>query len=133
MADFRYGVIAGACREAISISNERRRQLSDTIDKYVTNRFLGVPIFLVMMYLVFMFTFTVGQYPMDWLEMLFGALGNGINSIWPAGQAEFLRALLVRHHRRRSAACWCFCRTSCCSSSQSRFWRGPVIWRGRLS
>lgn len=95
MADFRYGVIAGACREAISISNERRRQLSDTIDKYVTNRFLGVPIFLVMMYLVFMFTFTVGQYPMDWLEMLFGALGNGINSIWPAGQAEFLRALLV--------------------------------------
>ena len=91
MADFRYGVIAGACREAISISNERRRQLSDTIDKYVTNRFLGVPIFLVMMYLVFMFTFTVGQYPMDWLEMLFGALGNGINSIWPAGQAEFLR------------------------------------------
>lgn len=95
MADFRYGVIAGACREAITISNDRRRQLSDVIDKYVTNRFLGVPIFLLMMYLVFQFTFAVGQYPMDWLEAFFGWLGRTVNEVWPVGQAEFLQRLLV--------------------------------------
>ena len=95
MADVRYGVIAGACREAITISNDRRRQLSDVIDKYVTNRFLGVPIFLVMMYLVFQFTFTLGQFPMDYLEAFFGWLGEYVTAVWPAGEAEFLRKLIV--------------------------------------
>lgn len=95
MADYRYGVIAGACREAIRISNDVRRQLSDSIDRVVTNRFFGLPIFLLMMYLVFMFTFVIGQYPMDWLDALFGALADGINAIWPTGQAEFFRRLLV--------------------------------------
>lgn len=95
MADYRYGVIAGACREAIRVGNDVRRRLSDSIDRVVTNRFFGVPIFLLMMYLVFMFTFVVGQYPMDWLEALFGALADGINAVWPAGQAEFFRRLLV--------------------------------------
>ncbi len=95
MADYRYGVIAGACREAIKLSNERRRQLSDSIDRIATNRFLGLPIFLLMMYLVFMFTFVIGQYPMDALEWFFGKLGDGINAVWPVGSAEFLRRLLV--------------------------------------
>ncbi|MDR0933241.1 MAG: ferrous iron transport protein B [Victivallales bacterium] len=95
MADVRYGVIAGACREAITVNNERRRQLSDVIDKFVTNRFLGVPIFLFMMYLVFQFTFTLGQYPMDYLEMFFGWLGDFVTGIWPEGQGEFLKRLIV--------------------------------------
>ncbi len=95
MADVRYGVIAGACREAITISNERRRQLSDVIDRYVTNRFLGVPIFLLMMYLVFMFTFSLGQYPMDWLSAFFDWLSRTIDGIWPAEQAEFLRRMIT--------------------------------------
>ncbi len=95
MADYRYGVIAGACREAITISHDRRRQLSDTIDRVVTNRFLGLPIFLLMMYLMFLFTFVLGEYPMEWLETLFGALADGVNAIWPEGQAEFFRRLAV--------------------------------------
>ena len=95
MADVRYGVIAGACRETITVSHDRRRQYSDIIDKYVTNRILGVPIFLVLMFLVFLFTFTVGAYPMEWLEALFGWLGNAINAVWPEGQGELLRRMLV--------------------------------------
>lgn len=102
MADFRYGVIAGACREAITISNDRRRQLSDVIDKYVTNRFLGVPIFLLMMYLVFQFTFAVGQYPMDWLEAFFGWLGRTVNEVWPGRTGRVPPAAAGRgDHRRR--------------------------------
>lgn len=95
MADFRYGVIAGACREAISFSNEKRRQLSDMIDKYVTNRFLGVPIFLLMMYLVFMFTFSFAEYPMGWLESFFEWLGATLAAVWPEAQFSFLRRLLL--------------------------------------
>jgi len=95
MADVRYGVIAGACREAVTISNDRRRQLSDVIDKYVTNRFLGIPIFLSLMFLVFFFTFTLGAYPMEWLDAFFGWLGDSINAVWPSGEADLLRRLLV--------------------------------------
>ncbi len=95
MADVRYGVIAGACRETITINNDRRRQLSDVIDKYVTNRFLGIPIFLILMFLVFLFTFTLGAYPMELLGTFFDWLGNSINAVWPTGEADLLRRLLV--------------------------------------
>lgn len=54
-----------------------------------------------MMYLVFQFTFAVGQYPMDWLEAFFGWLGRTVNEVWPIGQAEFLQRLLVEGTRRR--------------------------------
>ncbi len=95
MADVRYGVIAGACREAITVSSDQRRQLSDRIDKIVTNQFLGIPIFLIMMYLVFQFTFTVADYPMTLLGMFFDWLGNTVNAVWPEGQADFLRRLIA--------------------------------------
>ena len=47
MADRRYGFISGACQETIKNSVERRHDASDTIDAVVTNRILGLPIFLV--------------------------------------------------------------------------------------
>lgn len=95
MADRRYGVIAGACREAISITNEKRRQLSDTIDRVAVSRFLGLPIFLGVMYLVFMFTFVGAEPLMAGLELFFEKLAQSINAAWPAGQADFLRRLLT--------------------------------------
>ncbi len=95
MADRRYGVIAGACREAITLDNERRRQLSDKIDRFVANRFLGLPIFLGVMYLVFMFTFRGAEPMMAGLEFFFEKLAQAINMAWPAGHAEFLRRMVT--------------------------------------
>ncbi len=95
MADYRYGVIAGACREAITENDAGRYRLSDRIDQVVTNRFLGIPIFLLIMYVVFLFTFRVGDYPMHWLDGLFNALGNLISALWPSWGGDFLRRLLV--------------------------------------
>ncbi len=95
MADVRYGVIAGACREAVVSRIDQRRQISDVIDKYATNRFLGIPIFLLLMFLVFWFTFTVAEYPMEWLDGFFGWLGEAVNEVWPEGQAKFIRRLVT--------------------------------------
>ncbi|MDD3886475.1 MAG: ferrous iron transport protein B [Victivallaceae bacterium] len=95
MADVRYGVISGACREAITLGNERRRQLSDSIDRFVTNRFLGVPVFLLMMYLVFMFTFSLAEYPMGWIESFFMWCAETISAVWPAAALPFLRRMLI--------------------------------------
>ncbi len=95
MADRRYGFISGACQETIQSSVERRHDISDTIDAIVTNRVLGLPIFLLLMYVVFFLTFKVGSYPMGWLETSFSLLADGITTHWPQGHAEWLQSLLV--------------------------------------
>ncbi len=96
MADCRYGMISGACREAVSIRDVPRRQFSEDIDKIVTNRYLGLPIFFAMMFLVFFLTFTCSAPLMELLEYLFDALASGITGIWPDGRLLYLRDLLTK-------------------------------------
>ena len=95
MADRRYGFISGACQETIKITVESRHSRSDIIDSIVTNRVLGLPIFLFLMYVVFQLTFTLGAYPMGWLEGFFGWLSHTITGFWPAGSDHWVKSLLV--------------------------------------
>ena len=95
IADRRYGFISGACQETVKSTVESRHSASDMIDAVVTNRLLGLPIFLVLMYLVFVLTFKAGKYPMGWLEMFFGWLGQAIANFWPASAESWLKSLLV--------------------------------------
>ncbi len=95
IADRRYGFISGACTETIRTTVEWRHNVSDVIDAVVINRMLGLPIFLGLMYVVFFLTFTVGKYPMRWLELLIGWLGGAVGGLWPAGSESAARSLLV--------------------------------------
>ncbi len=95
MADRRYGFISGACQETIQSTVARRHDASDMIDAVVTHRVLGLPIFLLLMYAVFWTTFTVGEYPMNALEWLFGRFSSFVAGRWPAGSESWLRSLLV--------------------------------------
>jgi len=95
MADRRYGFISGACQETIKSTVESRHSASDIIDYVVTNRALGLPIFLLLMFLVFLLTFKLGEYPMGWLEQFFGWAGKTITSLWPTGSESWLKSLLV--------------------------------------
>jgi ferrous iron transport protein B len=61
----------------------------------LTHGLFGLPIFLVVMYLVFNLTFTLGNAPMQWLESLFGWMGGAIRSAWPIGQMEWMRSLIA--------------------------------------
>ncbi len=95
MTDRRYGYISGACQECIRTTAELRHNTSDMIDTVVINRYLGLPIFLVLMYLVFQVTFTLGQYPMHGLEWLFDFLSARILAGWPGENLLWLRSLIV--------------------------------------
>jgi ferrous iron transport protein B len=95
IAGARYGFISGACQEAVRSTIEIRHTISDRIDSVVTNRILGIPVFLGLMYLVFHLTFTLGDPPMGWIEGLFGWLGGVVQSWWPAGSESLLNSLLV--------------------------------------
>ncbi len=95
MAGRRYGYISGACQETIKTTAELQHNYSDMIDAIVTHRFIGLPIFLLLMYATFFLTFKLGSYPMVWLEHFFGWLSTTISGFWPAGSDNWLKSLLV--------------------------------------
>lgn len=78
ITDARYGFIAGALRETYRANHHRGDSWTDRIDRIVTHRFWGFPIFLLMMFLMFQATFVLGAYPMDWIEAGVGAFGEEI-------------------------------------------------------
>lgn len=83
VADKRYGVISGIVKECVKKRStpEERYTLSDRIDRIVTNKYLGIPIFLVAMWAVFEFTFALGNPLSDWIEMFFDWLGE-VTASW---------------------------------------------------
>ncbi|MFH1706875.1 MAG: ferrous iron transport protein B [Planctomycetota bacterium] len=95
IAEKRYGIIAGICAESVTVPEAPRRDRSDRIDHILVHRHLGLPIFLGLMYLVFHFTFTVGAWPLAWLEAGFAWLTAAIGGLWPAGAAVLLRSLVT--------------------------------------
>ena len=95
MADCRYAMLAGACRDTISRTGEKRREISDKIDMVMTNKFLGFPLFLLIMYFTFWFTFTCADPLMGYIESFFGWLGDFIKSLWSEEQLPYLRSLIT--------------------------------------
>ena len=72
MTDERYGFIAGIIKEVVTTSKKRRIDTSRNVDLLLTNRFVGLPIFILFIWIMFQTTFAVGSYPMEWLD-------NGVN------------------------------------------------------
>jgi len=95
IADRRYGFASGACREMVRSTTETRHTLSDKIDAVVTQPWLGLPIFLGLMYVVFFATFRLGEYPMHGIQHLSHWLAQIVSGLWPAGSESALRSLLV--------------------------------------
>ncbi len=69
IASEKYGFIAGALKETfVEGADKSSDKRNDAIDKVVTNKFLGFPIFLLLMFLMFWATFELGAYPQDWID-----------------------------------------------------------------
>lgn len=94
LADRRYGFISGACQEVVTRTVEARHSISDRIDEVVLHRVLGLPIFLLLTYLTFQFTFSLGHAPTDWVEGLFNWLSQSVAGLWPPGSESAVRDLL---------------------------------------
>lgn len=97
MADVRYSFVSNIAKECITRKGEVTQTLTDKIDKVVLHRWLGVPIFLGVMYLMFIFSINVGSAFIDFFDILFGAIfiegfGELLNSI---GTPEWLKTILA--------------------------------------
>ncbi|KAF3982484.1 MAG: Fe(2+) transporter permease subunit FeoB [Methylococcales symbiont of Hymedesmia sp. n. MRB-2018] len=73
-ADARYGFVNALTRKSVCRLNEVSRHLSDKIDRIVLNKFLGIPIFLLVMYAMFMFTINIGSAFIDFFDLAVGAI-----------------------------------------------------------
>lgn len=73
-ADARYGFVNQLTRFTVCKLNEVSRHTTEVIDRYVLNRFLGIPIFLFVMYAMFMFTINIGSAFVDFFDQAIGAL-----------------------------------------------------------
>ena len=80
IVDDKYSFIQGALAETFErYQAERpRRTITDKIDAIVTNQWLAFPIFILLLWFIFWATFTVGQYPMDWIDALVSWLGDKV-------------------------------------------------------
>ena len=88
IVDAKYAFITGALKETWQPGTPKRkgrRSLTDRIDAVVTNKWLAFPIFFVLLYLVFQFTFTLGDYPMQWIEWLVEKFGEFVGTYMAAG------------------------------------------------
>ncbi len=73
MADARYAQASGMTREVLRKPGVRKRELTEKIDGIVLNRFLGIPIFLAAMWIMFKLTFDTSKPFSDWIgEMISG-------------------------------------------------------------
>ena len=86
----RYKEIGRLCARCVKSDADAPASGSDKIDAILTHRFLGIPIFLAAMYLVFQLTFTLGSYPMDWIDAGFGALSDWVDGAMSEGVAKSL-------------------------------------------
>ena len=73
-ADARYGFVNGLIQKSVCRINEVSRHTTEKIDHIVLNRYLGIPVFLLVMYAMFMFTINIGTAFVDFFDQSVGAI-----------------------------------------------------------
>ena len=92
--DAKYGFINGALTEAgyKTGTKEDTYRTTHLIDAILSHKYWGFPIFFLLLFVMFQTTFSLGQYPMDWIEIGVEKLGEWIGSTLNEGP---LRSMLV--------------------------------------
>lgn len=86
-ADEHFAFAKGAKMEVMALRSMRAKNTTQKIDKLLINKFLGIPLFLFFMWLLFQATFTLGEVPMDWIDAGFGWLGEKARALLGEGIA----------------------------------------------
>ena len=92
IAERRYGFAHGLVQEVLKQDHEAQHGWTTRMDRLLTHRWLGLPIFLAIMATMYTLTFILGQYPQDWITAGFSLVHNLAAAHLPAGE---LTSLLV--------------------------------------
>ena len=83
LTEDRYGVIAGLIKESVTLLAIKRIDISRNIDLVLTNRFLGIPVFIFFIWAMFQLSFSLGAYPMEWIEMFVSWVSSILDKALP--------------------------------------------------
>ncbi len=86
-------IVRGIHLETVKCQRNRgKKSLTKRIDEVLINKYLGIPIFLFLMWGLFQLTFTIGAIPMDWIDGVISAFGDLVGSTI---SNEFIRNIIV--------------------------------------
>ena len=92
IAGQRYQYVGKVYQHAVDNRFVNKETVSDKIDRVLTNRMFGLPIFFALMWIVFNLVFTLGAIPSDWIDEQFGQIGSYLDTIISDGP---LKSLIV--------------------------------------
>lgn len=90
VTDAKYAFISGALKETLHEPVPVLQTLSEKIDRLMTHPHLALPLFGAILFVVFYTTFTLGAYPMDWIDAGVAWLSDGLRAIMPDGMFKDL-------------------------------------------
>jgi ferrous iron transport protein B len=92
VAEQRYGFAHGLVKEMVTLTEQAGDTFTSRMDGLLTHRWLGIPVFIGILALVYIVAFVLGKYPQDWIGAGFNLLGTWLEQRLPAGE---LTSLLV--------------------------------------
>lgn len=84
----RYSFLNGALKETLKLKSDRKKSTkawADKIDDVIVNKYFGIPIFLLFMWLMFEMTFSIGAYPSDMMAIGLNYISGFLATTIPDG------------------------------------------------
>ncbi len=92
ITDAKYAFISGALKETFTDNHIESEQMTKVLDKIVTHKIWGYPIFFLFMFIMFQTTFVVGEYPMKGIEWIVDWCAELVQNYMPEGMLKDMRA-----------------------------------------
>jgi len=80
----KYSFIRGALKGNFTSNKDKKKNTSEKIDAILTNKWLGLPILIIFLWLMFECTFMLGEYPKDWIQAGIDALTGWLSNVMHA-------------------------------------------------
>jgi ferrous iron transport protein B len=90
IADAKYAFIRGALKETYLSAVEKQKPKGYSADKILTHQWFGIPIFILFMLLMFQATFTLGGFPMEWIDAGVSAISDFVQNNMQEGMLRDL-------------------------------------------
>ncbi len=91
-SDEHFAFAKGAKMEVVTTKGMREKSLTQQVDNLLINKFLGIPLFLFFMWILFQLTFELGSIPMDYIDTAFSWIGEEIKTLLGDGELGSLLA-----------------------------------------
>ncbi|MCA6073006.1 MAG: ferrous iron transport protein B [Endomicrobium sp.] len=90
IADKRYGFANSVVKTVVQKTRQKKIDITGIIDIFALNRYMGIPIFALVMYIIFKFTFTFSEPMINLFSLFFKWFGSTMARIMPPGIAQSL-------------------------------------------